>query len=399
MNILYYTTDKLHSTKGGTERTTITVATALTRLYGCRCFSVYERPADTSKEDCIVEEFLWNQREYTAIGNTAFLRDIIQKESINCVVVQGAFIHVARFREAIGNLDCRLIFAHHFQPRCELEFFRFKNIWTGRGCGLINTLRWARNILFYPLLRKRYRKSLSKVYKEAYDLADSVVLLSREFISSYKEFGNFSCEEKFRIIPNALSFELFGSSEDIERKKPIVLIVARLDEKQKKISQALRIWQEIKHHPEAKEWTLKIVGDGQDRNMLERIILNEKIPDVVMLGRCDPAQYYLEASIFMMTSKSESWGLTLTEAQQFGAVPIAFNTYQSLQDIITDGEDGLIIPPGNKQAYTDAVIDLMRSPVKRKQIAQKAISSCRRYQPDNIVRFWWKLLNSEKPKA
>lgn len=59
MNILYHTYGKVHSTKGGTERTTITVATALTKLYGARCFSIYEAPADTPKEECFIKEFQW----------------------------------------------------------------------------------------------------------------------------------------------------------------------------------------------------------------------------------------------------------------------------------------------------------------------------------------------------
>lgn len=60
MNILYQTCGKLNSTSGGTERTTITMAEALTRLYGARCFSIYERFADTPKEKCIVAEFQWS---------------------------------------------------------------------------------------------------------------------------------------------------------------------------------------------------------------------------------------------------------------------------------------------------------------------------------------------------
>lgn len=42
MNILFYTHGKVYATKGGTERTTVSVASALTRLYGCRCYSLYE---------------------------------------------------------------------------------------------------------------------------------------------------------------------------------------------------------------------------------------------------------------------------------------------------------------------------------------------------------------------
>ena len=42
MNILFYTHGKVYATRGGTERTTVSVASALSRLYGCRCYSLYE---------------------------------------------------------------------------------------------------------------------------------------------------------------------------------------------------------------------------------------------------------------------------------------------------------------------------------------------------------------------
>lgn len=53
--------------------------------------------------------------------------------------------------------------------------------------------------------------------------------------------------------------------------------------------------------------TLRIVGHGNDRKLYEHIIRNEHIPDVTLEGRQNPVPYYKEASIFLMTSKSESW--------------------------------------------------------------------------------------------
>ena len=100
MNILYHTYGKVHSTKGGTERTTITVATALTKLYGARCFSIYEAPADTPKEECFIKEFQWIPQKDLE-KNAQVLRSIIVANCIDCVIVQGAFIHVPRFRAAV----------------------------------------------------------------------------------------------------------------------------------------------------------------------------------------------------------------------------------------------------------------------------------------------------------
>ena len=51
MNILFYTHGKVYATRGGTERTTVSMASALARLYGCRCFSLYEVEEVVEKED------------------------------------------------------------------------------------------------------------------------------------------------------------------------------------------------------------------------------------------------------------------------------------------------------------------------------------------------------------
>lgn len=393
MNILYHTYGKVHSTKGGTERTTITMARALTRLYGARCFSIYEAPADTPKEECFVKEFHWTpQKELNK--NIQVLRNIIVTNRIDCIIVQGAFIHVPRFRAAIEDLTCKLIIAHHFEPRWELVFGRFGNIIKYRPKSLVDFARWTKSILMYPLTAMRKEKQLSSVYRAAYECADHVVLLCRSFIKPYGEFAGIQDTTKYLVIPNALSFDVSLSFDKLSKQKGI-LIVARMDEPSKRLSLALRIWARVKQDPVAKEWVLRIVGDGNDRGLYERIIQDECIPDVFLEGRRDPLPYYKEASIFMMTSRSESWGLTLTEAQQTGVVPIAFDTYASLREIITDGEDGAIIMEGDVDSYVCRMKELMCDSDLRQKIAKQAIDSSQRFSPDRIAEMWWELLTEK----
>ena len=148
----------------------------------------------------------------------------------------------------------------------------------------------------------------------------------------------------------------------------------------------------MKQDPVAKDWTLRIVGEGNSRGLYERIIHDEHIPDVSLEGRQDPIPYYKEASIFMMTSRSESWGLTLTEAQQMGVVPIAFDTYASLRDIITDDENGIIIQEGDIDSYVNRIKKLMSDSDLRQQMAKQAIVSTQRFSLERIAEMWWKLL-------
>ena len=95
----------------------------------------------------------------------------------------------------------------------------------------------------------------------------------------------------------------------------------------------------------------------------------------------------------MMTSAFEGWGLTLTEAQQCGCVPIVFDTYASLPDIVTDGRNGFVIPEGDIDQYVARLTQLMRDEDLRNQMAKDAMMDCQRYTPQKVAEQWNNLFN------
>lgn len=110
-------------------------------------------------------------------------------------------------------------------------------------------------------------------------------------------------------------------------------------------------------------------------------------------GTQEPSGYYKRASLFMMTSLYEGWGLTLTEAQQFGCIPLAFSSYASLPDIITDGENGCVIDEGNDVEYIQRMKALMDDKKMRISMASKSIESSHRFENAKIVEEWHKLIS------
>lgn len=391
MNILFHTFGKIESTRGGTERTTITIASGLKQKYGCSCYSIYEAKEATPRVECLVDEVFWPivRDEY---ANVAFLRSVLLRFHIDFVIIQGAFIHVKRFRRAVEGLDCKIIFAHHFEPGGEQVFFKFKDVLFAQTNSFRTIVRKLYQTIFYPFLRKQYLTRLAWSYREAYENADAVILLSDKYVKPYQAYGGFSDDTKFSIIPNALSFDEILPQSELGNKEKTVLIVSRLDERFKKISLALQIWNRVKLSPISKDWKLEIIGHGKDERLYKDLVAKNKISDVYFLGRQNPISYYKKASIFLMTSSSESWGLTLTEAQQMGCVPMAFDTYPTLRDIITDGEDGLVIEKNNVDTYVQKLLELMSDVKMRNIMAQKGLESCKRFSQETIVRVWWSLL-------
>lgn len=390
MNILFYTFYKVSPTKGGTERTTISVAKSLKEQFGCHCYSLYTEDAETPMESCFDEEICWECN-----GDIQTVREFVKRHRIDWIINQGAFSAAQAFKAISNETNCKVAFVHHFEPGWEERTFTFKgSVAALKGSETVwEYVRNAVDVFLFPLMRWRYRMMLRKQYHIAYELSERVVLLSQSYIPLYMSYGRLADDRKFKIIHNALSFNEQLPISDIAKKKNIVLIVSRLDEVQKRLSLALKLWNEVKHHQESKGWELKIIGHGIDEKKYRQIICRLRIPDVFMLGRQEPKAYYEEASLFMMTSRSEGWGLTLTEAQQFGVVPIAFNSYASLEDIITDGVDGVVIPECDEQMYVKELISMISRKERREAMAVNAIQNCIRFSQEAIAKSWRDLLS------
>lgn len=394
MNILFYTNNEVSPTKGGTERITSTIAMELQNTYGICCYSMYTIPLSEKYERT---HFVATKQILLGQTFESTLYDFMVKNDIDIVVNQGAFNLSKRMRFVLDRLNEKyLITVLHFNPGVINYHPTLHNLTWNIKQGN-NTFQNCIKLLFLPLI-KCYRKKKGKdAYHDGGIYSDKIVLLSDNFRKEFTQYANIENTNKIISIHNALSFNTFFDINEYDTKKKEVLIVSRLDETQKRISLALRIWAIIEQQPRLNDWTLIIVGHGEEYEAeYKKFVKKNNLHRVSFEGRQNPEPYYKRASIFLMTSLYEGWGLTLTEAQQYGVVPMAFNSYASLTDIITDGENGLIIPNDDLLTYVDKLIDLMQNEKNRKYMAAKAIESSKRFCVDKICADWIALFKSLK---
>ena len=246
-------------------------------------------------------------------------------------------------------------------------------------------LTWLR-VVIRPLARLYLRPK----YRLLYDNCDVCVLLSPHFIPDFMRMAGRKIG-KCCAIGNALTLENYITPEALTQKQKEVLIVSRLDEPMKRLSLALKIWREIEREEELKGWKLTIVGAGNDDDMeyyrrlsrklkLQRCAFEGRQPDILL--------YFERASLFMMTSAWEGWGLTLTEAQQMGVVPVAFNSFGAVRDIIQHGHNGLLIPNNGIKTYATQLSRLMHNDALRAAMAQHAVESARRFDLSEVMKKW-----------
>lgn len=246
-----------------------------------------------------------------------------------------------------------------------------------------NVLRWLTGRTLRQVMRNMCKQS------------DEFVLLSDSFKKEMTNYYGVVETDYMKVIPNPLTFDGFATEKQIRSKRKEVLIISRLHEKDKNLKAAFRIWKAIETSDTAGEWRLIMAGHGEDEQELLDYAECLQLQHFEFVGRTDnPLELYQRASVFMMTSCNEGFGMTLTESQQNGVVPIAFGSFGAVYDIIDDGENGYIIPPFDEKLYADKMLQLLSDDTLRIDMAKKAVESCKKISIESVGQKWQDLLNS-----
>ena len=175
-------------------------------------------------------------------------------------------------------------------------------------------------------------------------------------------------------------------------KTKTLLYVGRIDFSQKRVDILIEIWNRLfKKFP---EWKMVIVGAGPDLAKAKEIANNLGTQRIYFEGRQNPEPFYEKASIFCMTSSFEGFGLVLVEAQTYGVVPVAFNSFASVSDIIQNGETGFLVDPFDKKKYVEVLSDLMNNKEKLLSISKNCMEAAKKFNLEEIGNQWIDLFNS-----
>ncbi len=184
------------------------------------------------------------------------------------------------------------------------------------------------------------------------------------------------------VIPNPLSFYPEKSSE-LKNKK---VIAVGSHSYNKGYDRLIEIWNRTeKDFP---DWSLEIYGksaNGKYENLAEELNLkNIKFYSPVS----NIEEKYLDASVFVLPSRSEGFGMVLIEAMACGLPVVSFDCPNGPADIIKNNEDGFLIENGNIEQFSEKLKLLIRDFELRKKMGRAGKENVKRYLPDQIVSQW-----------
>jgi len=189
---------------------------------------------------------------------------------------------------------------------------------------------------------------------------------AKEFVSKY-------FPGEYQVIPNGINVARFSTPrpliEGLSDGKLNILFVGR-PEKRKGLTYLLEASRKVKRQVPLSR--LIVVGPGTERYDSEARKLG--LEDAVFTGYVDNdmlPSYYQSADIFCSPATGgESFGIILLEAMA-ASKPIVASAISGYASVMSDGVQGILVPPKDKEALAGALIKLLSDPDLRQQMGAK----------------------------
>lgn len=210
-----------------------------------------------------------------------------------------------------------------------------------------------------------------------------VVVLTNEELKERKS-------KKGIVIPNPLSFVVKNRAPLVNKKAMAVCMNPYV----KGLDRLLAVWSRIiEKHP---DWVLDIYGDWDINTTFIKIASDLKISNNVnfLPPTANIQKSYSQSSAFLMTSRTEAFGMVLIEAMAFGLPCIAYDCPSGPRTIIEQKVNGFLIENENQDSYIQKLELLIDDEKNRIQMGVNAQESVAKYNIESVMKKWDALFNS-----
>lgn len=206
-----------------------------------------------------------------------------------------------------------------------------------------------------------------------------------------------SVQKKIHVIPNPNHVTIDERNWALKqvKEKRIVTVGRLIPEKNPR----LLIDAFSMLNKEFPDYSLEFYGEGVLKSMmLERISELGLTDKVILRGNVNDVPHHIaSAEIFVLSSDLEGMPNALMEAMALG-VPCVATDVSGVRDIITDGENGYIIPVGDKDAMVDRIKKLIESKELKKKFSENSIVVLSKFDKKKVFKQWLELVNIENGK-
>ena len=198
-------------------------------------------------------------------------------------------------------------------------------------------------------------------------------------------------QNKLIYIGNPVSFR---TSRISNYKNNKILAIGRFDPV-KGFDLLIKAWGLIsKKYP---NWSLNIVGEGNEESNLIKLIKSLDIESQVkVLPRTDNVKsYYLQSSIYAMSSIKEGLGMVLLEAMECGLPIVAFKSVGA-KHLVSNKKNGFLINVANVESFAKKIEFLILNENLRREFGINSKILARKFYIENIYKAWEPIMSKLK---
>ena len=364
----------LHLGYGGVENAISNIANMLEEKYEVEVVSLYRKKEEPFKFNKRVKikhlmNITSNKNEFKkALKNKQGLK--ILKEGIKSIYILLNKNYL--LKKAIINSDSKIIISTRY------SFSKILNKY-----GRDKTIKIHQEHTYNVNLQ--YIKKLNYLQNINY-----IMPVSKSILLKYKD----KITINMKYIPLTLDYYP-NKSEISDLNNNNLISIGRL-ENEKAMDELIYIMNGLTKNN--KNVLLNIYGDGSNHQKLESLINEFKLEKNIKLWGFKPKKEIQDAlkqsTLYLMTSKEESFGLVLIEAMSFGVPCIAYSSAEGAKEIIKPNT-GYLIDNRDRKEYINQIENYLKYSIREKQeMGRNARKNINTYKFDTVKREWIKFINN-----
>jgi glycosyltransferase involved in cell wall biosynthesis len=236
--------------------------------------------------------------------------------------------------------------------------------------------------------------AMQEAIKALYPRLDAVVTLTPAHHDDMERLLD-GARTQLEVIPN--SVDVVGAPQSAQ-ENPWLVVAGRLVPG-KQFNHLIRAFALVsRRHP---DWKLRIFGSGVSAPRLQQLIRDLGLEDQVrLLGRSVTIEReFADAALTALTSRAEGLPMGLIEAMAAGVPPVSYDCPHGPRAIITNGHDGLLVPPDDIAALAQGIIRLIEDKPERTRMAAAARRTAMRFDSGVVAAEWVELFERLRARA
>lgn len=383
MNICFFARFPIEPNKGGVQRITHILGDEFRKLGHQVFFLCLHTNKPVNKSNY---QFYLPEKKVNAKENKKEIADFVAQKGIDIFINQASvYSDVIDLVKEVKPKGAKLITVHNNCVECLHKLYR-EIVMSNRRKSLL--WQCVDKLPVWSLLTFLSKTKYKMLFNNAMSISDCFVLYFESFKKELETLTN--KELDIATIPNPASFEV--NEQCVQSKEKRIVYVGRVVQTQKRVDRLMRIWHKL--HDQYLDYEFDLVGDGEYLEDAKRYAEKYELSRIHFHGTQDPKPYLERAQIFTMTSDFEGYGMVLIEAQAYGAIPVAFRCFSSIDEVINNNQSGIIIDDFKEEEYILNVEKLINNKALRLSMIKNGFDQVHNFDRRKIVSLWANLFNN-----